>query len=236
MKIFLRSLFTALLFFSSIFLFGQIGKVCMTGAMRNVMWKGQLYATIQIDTISHQKNLYGLGPLEYLTGELMVVDGKIYRSVVVNNKTMKTEEVATAKAPFFVYSNQAAWETVSLPSSVKDLKELEKFIDDKAMNVDEPFVFKIEGKVEYADIHLVNLAKGSIVKSPDDAHKGQVNCQVQQTDVQIIGFFSRKHQAVFTHHDTFMHLHLITNDRKMMGHLDDFKMEPSQLKLLMPAK
>jgi acetolactate decarboxylase len=149
---------------------------------------------------------------------------------------MKTEEVATAKAPFFVYSNQAAWETVSLPSSVKDLKELEKFIDDKAMNVDEPFVFKIEGKVEYADIHLVNLAKGSIVKSPDDAHKGQVNCQVQQTDVQIIGFFSRKHQAVFTHHDTFMHLHLITNDRKMMGHLDDFKMEPSQLKLLMPAK
>ena len=236
MKIFLRFLFTGPLFFLSNLLIGQIGKVDVCGAMRNVMWKGQLYATIQIDTISDKKNLYGLGPLEYLTGELMVVDGKIYRSAVVNNNTMKTEEVATAKAPFFVYSNQAAWETVSLPSSVKDLKELEKFINDKAMKVDEPFVFKIEGKVEYADIHLVNLAKGSIVKSPDDAHKGQVNYQVQQTDVQIIGFFSRKHQAVFTHHDTFMHLHLITNDRKMMGHLDDLKIDPSNVKLFMPGK
>ena len=38
-----------------------------------------------------------------------------------------------------------------------------------------PFVFKIKGKIEYAIIHIVNLASGSIVKSPKDAHKGQIN-------------------------------------------------------------
>ncbi len=39
--------------------------------------------------------------------------------------------------------------------------------------------------------------------------------------VDIVGFFSTEHKTIFTHHDTFMHLHLITKDKLMMGHLDN---------------
>lgn len=42
--------------------------------MRNVMWKGELAGIIQMDTISDKKGLYGLGPIEFLGGEVMVMD------------------------------------------------------------------------------------------------------------------------------------------------------------------
>jgi len=41
----------------------------VVGAMKNVMWKGELGGTISLDTIKDKNGLYGLGPVEYLTGE-----------------------------------------------------------------------------------------------------------------------------------------------------------------------
>ena len=39
------------------------------------MWKGELSGTINLDTISNKKGLYGLGPESYLTGELLINNG-----------------------------------------------------------------------------------------------------------------------------------------------------------------
>jgi acetolactate decarboxylase len=52
----------------------------------------------------------------------------------------------------------------------------------------------------------------------------------------MVGFFSTEHQAVFTHHDTFMHLHLMTEDKKQMGHLEELRFKPGQMRLLLPGK
>ena len=67
---------------------------------------------------------------------------------------------------------------------------------------------------------MVNLPKGAAVSSPDDAHKGQVNYTLTNIPCDITGFFSTQHQSIFTHHDTYLHMHLITVDRQQMGHLD----------------
>lgn len=39
--------------------------------------------------------------------------------------------------------------------------------------------------------------------------------------VDIIGFFSTTHKAIFTHHDSFLHMHLIGANREKMGHLEE---------------
>src|SRR5690606_38154032 len=83
-----------------------------------------------------------------------------------------------------------------------------------------PFMFKLAGTVEEATIHIVNLPKGSTVSSPAEAHQGQVNYKLNNEESEIMGFFSTQHKTIFTHHDTFLHMHLITKDRKKMGHLD----------------
>jgi acetolactate decarboxylase len=36
--------------------------------------------------------LYGLGTVEYLEGEILIIDGKSYKSMVNSDSTMKVEE------------------------------------------------------------------------------------------------------------------------------------------------
>jgi acetolactate decarboxylase len=208
----------------------------IAGAMKNVMWKGKLGGIINLDTISNKKGLYGLGPVSYLTAELLIVDGKTYLSRVIDSATMSVEENSKVEAPFFVYGNANEWQKEKLPADVTDIASLEKFIDGKTKDFKRPFIFKLKGTVNSADIHIQNLPKGTMVSSPDEAHSGQVNYDLENEEVEIIGFFSTEHQAVFTHHDSYMHMHLITEDRSKMGHLDKVEFKDGEVELYLPLK
>lgn len=195
-------------------------QVKIAGAMRNVMHRGELGGIISLDTITDRTGLYGLGPIEYLRGELLILDGLTYVSTVNADSTMLVQEQSAVKAPFFVYGHQTEWKNVMLPDSVRTLSQLENYMNGVAQPMPKPFVFKLNGTVEQATIHVQNLPEGTAVSSPAEAHQGQVDYEVQDQEADIVGFYSTEHKGVFTHHDSNMHLHLITADRKMMGHLD----------------
>jgi acetolactate decarboxylase len=210
--------------------------VQVVGAMKNVMWKGELAGTINLDTIQNKNGLYGIGPLEYLRGELLIIDGKSYVSTVTTDTTIAVKETYHVKAPFLVYANQLDWEIENLPSNIKTIKELEEFIDKKTRDFKRPFVFKLQGHIDSAKIHIQNLQKGAKVSSPEEAHQGQTNYSLQNNEVEIVGFFSTEHKGVFTHHDSNVHMHLITTDRKKMGHLDKIFFGNENIKLFLPKK
>lgn len=195
--------------------------ITIIGAMKNVMWKGELGASIDLDTISDKKGLYGLGPESYLTGELLINNGESYVSKVTSDSTMTVVKQFDVSAPFFVYGNVAEWGKVKLPSKTKTIEDLERFINDQTTDFKRPFVFKLTGQAASAVIHIQNLPKGTKVSSPDEAHQGQINYELHDEDTEIIGFFSTEHKGVFTHHDSFLHMHLITADESKMGHLDE---------------
>ncbi|MGB0431353.1 MAG: acetolactate decarboxylase [Bacteroidia bacterium] len=208
----------------------------ITGAMKNVMWKGELGGKINLDTISNKKGLYGIGPVSYLIGELLINNGKSYVSKVLDSANMVVEENYNVEAPFFVYGNVTEWNKLELPETVNDIKALEQHLDSISADFKRPFIFKLIGTVNSASIHIQNLAKGSIVRSPDGAHKGQINYLISNKEVEIIGFFSTEHQAVFTHHDSYMHMHLITKDKSQMGHLDKVDFTNGNITLYLPTK
>lgn len=210
--------------------------VKIVGEMRNVKWKGQLYGNISLDTIANKTNLYGLGPVEYLAGEILIIDGKSYKSTVVSDTAMKVEETYDIKAPFFGYANISKWTERTLPDSVQTIRQLEQYLDSITTSSPRPFMYKLSGIVEQATIHIVNLPKGTKVSSPEDAHKGKVSYQLKGEQSEIIGFFSTGHKTIFTHHDTYMHMHLITTDRKKMGHLDEVLFKTGTVKLYLPAE
>lgn len=206
----------------------------IVGAMKNVMWKGELGSSIDLDTISDKNGLYGLGPVSYLTGELLINNGKSYVSKVTSDSTMTVEKTFDVSAPFFVYGNVTEWAEIELPSDIKTIQNLEKFIDDKTLDFKRPFAFKLIGQVTSAIIHIQNLPEGTKVTSPNEAHQGQINYDIKNEDAEIIGFFSTEHKGVFTHHDSFLHMHLITKYEKKMGHLDE--LEIGEMKLYLPKK
>lgn len=206
----------------------------ISGAMKNVMWKGDLRNTIHLDTISDKKGLYGLGPLSYLGGELLINDGKSFVSKVTSDSTMSVLETFDVFAPFFVYGNVSDWDVLEIPDAVKSIKDLESFIDNKSSDLKRPLTFKLVGKVSNAVIHIQNLPPGTKVSSPKEAHQGQVNYHLQDETVEIIGFFSTDHKGIFTHHDSYLHMHLITEDERKMGHLD--KLEIGKMTLHLPER
>lgn len=133
--------------------------VTIVGAMKNVMWKGQLYGTINLDTISNKAHLYGIGPIEYLKGELMILDGRSFKSTVVNDTTMKVEETYNSRAPFFGYTHISKWEEHLLPDSIITLEQLQNYLNKITGTFKRPFMFKMSGHVDEATIHVVNLPK-----------------------------------------------------------------------------
>jgi acetolactate decarboxylase len=206
----------------------------IVGAMKNVMWKGELGSSIDLDTISNKQGLYGLGPVSYLTGELLINNGKSYVSKVTSDTTMTVEQTFKTSAPFFVYGNVTEWTEIALPPDVKTIKDLEQFINDQTTEFKRPFAFKLSGEVESAMIHIQNLPEGTTVSSPDEAHQGQTNYRIANEEADIVGFFSTEHKGVFTHHDSYLHMHLITKDESNMGHLDELQIR--EMKLYLPKK
>jgi acetolactate decarboxylase len=208
--------------------------VLVAGAMKNVMWKGELAGIIDLDTIQDKKGLYGLGPLSDLTGELLINDGKSYVSKVLTDSTMSVEETFDLTAPFFVYGHVNEWEEMGLPDTIREIADLEQFIDEKTKDRKRPFVFKLSGQIAGGIIHVQNLPKGTKVSSPKEAHQGQVDYKLGKEEVDIVGFFSTTHQGIFTHHDSYLHMHLITKEESLMGHLDE--VEFTDMSLFLPVR
>jgi len=209
--------------------------VHIVGKMKDAMQKGQLSGTIDLDTIANKAHLFGLGPVEYFTGEILIVNGTSYQSTIVSSQ-MKVEETYKIKAAFFGYANIARWAEQALPDSIRTISHLEQFLEQVTKSSPRPFLFKLTGTVEHAVIHVVNFPKGAKVSGPIETQKNQKNFELKDKPSEIIGFFSTEHKSIFTHHDTYLHMHLITADKQQMGHLDEMSIKPAVMKLYTPIE
>jgi acetolactate decarboxylase len=231
-----------LLLISTLFLFGQHApaqssldesSVIPVGAMKNVMWKGELDGIISFDTMNLQ-NVYGVGPLAGLRGEILILDGDVYVSEVEEENTASVQIKTEVSAPFFVYARVKNWKSAALPDSIRTIGDLERYLDKKTKDIPRPFIFRLTGNIKNAHYHIQDLPPGTSVSSPKEAHQGQRHFQFGPGEADILGFFSTEHQGVFTHHDSFLHLHILSADGEHMGHVD--KMELGTMELSLPVE
>jgi acetolactate decarboxylase len=132
-----------------------------------------------------------------------------------------------------VYARVTRWLPQALPDSVRSLEQLESFLGGLPIAKRNPFAFRLEGEVDSARIHVVNLAPGARVNGPEDVHRGQRDFTLKGQACRVLGFYSTRHQGIFTHHDSFLHAHLITADDALMGHLDALSFRKGGLRLFL---
>ena len=209
-------------------------EVKSVSAMKNVMWKGELNAKIKIDTLN-KSGLYAVGPLEDLRGEISIIDGQVYVSTIDENNQIQVEKKSDVGAPFFVYANAKNFKEIKLPEQVNNLTLLNEFLS-KNYDTDNAYVFKLKGKIESGRIHVQNLPPNTEVSSPKEAHQGQVDFKIGETAVDMLGFYSNSAHGIYTHHDTNIHVHLITEDKTMMGHCDAVNFNPKAMQLYIASK
>ena len=58
---------------------------------------------------------------------------------------------------------------------------------------------------------------------------------MEHQEIEILGFYSNSHHAVFTHHTTNMHMHFLLPDGTNAGHIDDIDLGQG-MKLMLPEE
>lgn len=204
-----------------------------SGALRNIM-SGNIQPVISLDSLKNKRNLYALGAVANLKGEIQIFNGKSSNSFVVND-SVQIKDTYNIQASLMVYAEVKDWDSFQIKNG-KTKGDLEEQIFELAtssgINTDVPFPFLLEGIIPSLDWHVINWKDGDTLHNHIKHKESGLNGTLANKKVQIIGFYSTKHKAVFTHHTTNIHMHFKTDDNAIAGHIDDlFLKEAITLKL-----
>jgi len=192
------------------------------GALKTIM-SGNLNAVASLDTLLKDKDLYALGAVENLKGEIQIFEGRPSISVV-KDRIVAIQGDGTKKASLLVWSRVKNWKTIHIPETIKTKDGLESYIalmaDENKIN-DQPFPFLIEGKVGELYWHVINWDIRDKVHSHEKHKNSGLNGVISNETVEVLGFYSEKHKAIFTHHSTNMHMHFRNPTNTLAGHVDD---------------
>ncbi len=193
------------------------------GALKNMTHKGDIAAKANLKDLKKSQNLYALGALENLKGEILILNSKPFISVE-NNEALSIDNTFEHKATLLVYASVKEWESSNIPENIISYEELENHISQKAkelgIDTEKPFPFLLKGKAKSFDWHVINWKDGDTGHSHEKHINSGLNGTATEQEVEILGFYSNKHHAIFTHHSTNMHLHVKTTDNRISGHVD----------------
>ena len=213
---------------------GANSEVHVFGEMRRMFTARDIGPNVAVAEVNKEPHLYALGPLAGLMGEVTVADGQVFVSKANGPKPIVTIEPGV-KSVFLVYASVSAWRSVDIPENIRTEKDLATFVESQ-MPKDTRSAFRVEGNALTARYHIQNY-KGSAKALTHEAHDAaKVFLELTNAPVELVGFFTNREGdgGSFVHMGQTTHIHLISKDRKQMGHLESIKLGPGA-NLLLPA-
>ena len=221
--------------------FAQTDSVQVRGALSKIMRENDFSTHIRLDTLN-KKNLYALGPVTDLKGEIAVIDGKFYRSskntdLSRDNRAgdISTDTTAQHTAAMLVFSRVKHWDSIHLVEKVDGFEQLQTLIEKAATAAKKPlstpFPFLIKARVQSLNYHIIDWQKDA-VHTMDNHKQFALKKTFKDAEVTLIGFYSDHHHSIFTHHTTNMHIHVVSENPTIAGHVDNVEM--TDLVLLLP--
>ncbi|HEY3916319.1 MAG TPA: acetolactate decarboxylase [Stellaceae bacterium] len=194
------------------------------GSQRQTILTGDRAAHLDLLTLKDRPHLYGIGPIQGMTGEVTIADSRPSLARVGADHLVHVQESFKAGSPFFVWAEVPAWQTQDVPE-LSTYADVERFVGQAGAKVGltQAFPFVMTGRPELVDFHIVNA-------TPDtppgmEAHqKIQIPFELRGRDVKLVGFWSSQHQGVFTPMGTNIHTHFQTLDNKVSGHVQGLKL------------
>ena len=207
-------------------------EVRVIGHMRRMFMAHDIGPNVELRKVTQEPHLYALGPLAQLKGEITVVDGQVFVSKANGNQAIVTLDPG-AKAIFLVYASVPAWRSITIPKNVATETDLATFLD-RSLSPKARSPFLVRGTALRAKYHIQNY-HGKAQDLTHDAHeKAKVLYDLSNTLVQLVGFFSNLEEDAgsFVHQGQTTHIHIISDDRKSMGHLESITLAPGATLLL----
>jgi len=198
-------------------------KVEHTGALKTMMHEGDLSATADLASFHDTEHLYGLGALENLKGEILVLAGQPTISTVADEQ-VRIDNSLNHRAALFVFASVSTWHPVPVPDTIRTVETLERFIMTAAgaasINTAEPFPFLLSGPADTLDWHVIDWAEGDSVHTHEKHRNSGLRGTLTGNNIEVLGFYSSHHHGVFTHRSTDVHMHAVAEDLAVAGHVD----------------
>ncbi len=226
--------------FTVFILTGLIFPLVANGANYSVSWQGtqrefhhgDVSGKVPLQQFSGTSNLYAVGPVAGLDGEITVIDSNFYISRIRHGE-IKTDSDLTTVAGFLVWSEAPEWKPpITLGESADTHPQLENLIETLAVkegiDTSKPFPFIVEGMVQSVAYHI--LAPRTSDSAGSDPRHSSKKVSLTNAPVKILGFFSKEHGGVFTHMGSRAHLHVLENNGHT-GHVEKISVGPEVLVL-----
>jgi acetolactate decarboxylase len=202
------------------------------GALFEIMHKGDLSSRISLNQFDNDSNIFGLGALKDLKGEILILDSKPYISYEAGNGEVGISNDINYQAALYVHAVVKKWNKLKLPTTINTTQQFEKHIETisgvNGINIEEPFPFMIKGIISKAEWHIINWDSNDVVHSHKKHIESGLSGVFEDKPITILGFYSKNHKTIFTHHSTYIHMHFLTDDKKIAGHVDDIIFRDNQ--------
>lgn len=188
----------------------------------------QLNGKVPLNSLIQQKPLYGIGMTTGLDAEVLILANKPY---VGGFRKMAYQYPLTdnPNISFLAYSYVDKWQLLTLPNEVDTFQKLEAYLPEIAqkmgLDISKPFPFLISGEARFLQWFVVD-GMGNQLPNPQSSFvRGRYLGGLNDVKIEGLGFYSTKHQGIFTTPNNNMHIHFKTvgnaDDAVFVGHLDN---------------
>jgi acetolactate decarboxylase len=207
------------------------------GSMRLALKLGRTEARVALSGVIASDDVFAVGALAGLEGEITILDSVAYLSRAGDETTVigSRDTHPTESATILVASEIAAWTDIRLGREVEELgfdDAIAHHAEAIGLDPDQPFPFLIEGEFQEIRLHVI---RGSC---PIAHPEGPAPARVRRAEAggTIVGFHARNSSGILTHHTADTHAHLILDgSENISGHLDAVRLCPGNL-LRLPAR
>lgn len=206
----------------------EVQEVNIVGKLRAMMMENKTEANINLLDLKDETQLYALGALQKLSGEVLIMDSQPFISKV-NADTFSISNHFDAKATLLVYTQVEEWDSIAIDENLT-IGNLDDLVHQQATlsKLTEPVPFLVKGSASQLKWHIVNGSSGANATHEDHATSG-FNSAWSEVEVEILGFYSEAHQGVITHMGENLHMHFKTPDGSAAGHVDEVQIKKGSL-------
>lgn len=175
--------------------------------------------------------VYGYGQVNLLQGDIILYDGIPYVAVPGPDKPV-IEERKDLKAVFLAYGRSNIWQEIPIEREIFGMGELEDFITETAqklnMDMEEMFVFRIEGKVEYAKYGVIYRDPADASRHTPGVHSSATSrYELEKENLRIVGAWAGKdNSGQYTARTEVMQVYMINEAGDKAGHIENITILP----------
>jgi hypothetical protein len=206
------------------------------GSFRRLAHTGDTSAKVALDAIRIGPGVWGVGALAGLTGEIIVVDGRVLVSRGSDPQGRTSPARASDAAVLYAGAVVESWHERIVPKAMTRAA-FERFVEASAREIglppDAPFALRVEGVLPSLTWHVVTGQPASAAAtlghgaghggSHANKHAGMHVHQEQDSVGILVGIYSGAAlEGVVSHPNERFHLHVIDPSLTRSGHVDDY--------------